>query len=185
MQPFFVTAANALAFQAVEACLRGDDAFRLVLLLGPRGSGKSALVRWAKAKAAAEADGRGAPAFEDPVAAPPRAGYPEGTRIVATLDPEAPFADELVARFRNAGGHVVSTVIEPELTEAVARDLAARLPLAIDDEAIALLVDKLRTPSVVAGALSRLKAEAALAGRERVDAVFVIRSLGPFLFPSR
>lgn len=183
MQPFFVTAANSLAFQAVEACLRGDPEYSLVLLLGPRGSGKSALVSWARAKAAAEPGA--APLWQDPLEAPPRAGYPEGARLVATLDTEAYFADELIARFRQAGGRIVSTVIEPELTEAVARELAAKLSLSIDDEALRLVVDRLRTPSIVNGALKRLQAEAALAGRGQIDSLFVIRTLGSFLFPSR
>lgn len=182
MEPFYVTAANALAFQAVEACLRGDAEYRLVLLLGPRGSGKSALVRWARAKAAGDAR---APVWQDPLEAPPRAGYAEGVRLVATLDTEAYFADELLARFRQAGGRVVSTVIEPELTEAVARELAAELALEIDDDALRLVVDKLRTPSIVNGALKRLQAEAALAGRGQIDSLFVIRTLGSFLFPTR
>jgi chromosomal replication initiation ATPase DnaA len=182
-QPFLVTPSNALAFRAVEACLRGDEEFRWVLLTGPRGAGKSALLRWAQTKAEGEA--LPAPRWEDPLRLSTLASIAEDTRLVATLQEDAPAYQATFEEFQRRGGRVFSMSLEIELTEAVARDTIAALGLDIDEEALRMLVDRLTVPSTVRGALQRLQAEAALAGRRRIDALFLIRSLGDYLFPSR
>jgi chromosomal replication initiation ATPase DnaA len=178
---YLITPANALAFHAVEACAGGDPAYRRVLLIGPRGSGKSALLEWGRMRAAE----RGvAVEISDPLKRLPPEGYGDA-HVLASIDAAAPGADLLSAGFAAAGGTLVSVVVEAELSEAVAREAAQGMPIAIDEEALRLLADRLRTPALVRGALHRLQAEAALAGRTSIDALFAIRTLGSFLYPAR
>lgn len=178
---YLFTPANALAFHAVEACASGDPEYAQVLLSGPRGAGKSALLAWARLRAAE----RGVPVVvADPLREVPAGGF-GGARLLAAVDPGAPGAAAFTSAFVAAGGRLVSVVVEAELSEAVARDTAAAMGLAIDDEALRLLADRLRTPALVRGALKRLQAEAALAGRGSVDALFAIRVIGAFLYPTR
>lgn len=182
-EPYLVSPANTLAFRAVEACLRGDEEFRLLLLTGPRGAGKTALMRWAQAKHSGDA--RFPLLCEDPLRQPLPEAYPAAARIIATLDEETPGFSEIMTAFQSRGGRILSLSLELELTEAVARETIASLGLEIDDEALRMLVDRLTIPAKVRGALLRLQAEAALQGRRRIDALFLIRSLGDFLFPPR
>lgn len=179
---FLVTPANNLAFRAVEACVKGDPQFRHVLLCGRLGSGKSALVRWAQARAHS---GPEAIEWQDPLHLPLPEKLTGVSRLVATLDDAYPEAGEVRAAFRIAGGHVISMVMETELVEALAREAALEGATPFDLELLSHLVERLKTPASVRGAIARLRAEAALAGVNQIDLLFALRVLGPFLYAPR
>ena len=181
--PFLVTPANQLVYHAVEACIRRDAHFRLVLICGESGAGKSALIRWARQKAS-ELGGT-VPRWEDPLALPIPEKYPGDLRLLASLNDRAPEAAAVRAAFQARGGQVFSMVVEPELTEAVARNMIQEMGMTLEQDALSLLVAKLQNPGLVSGALQRLRAEAALAGIQRIDTLFVIRALGNYLYPTR
>jgi chromosomal replication initiation ATPase DnaA len=180
---FLVTSSNELAFHAVEACVQRDPLFRRVLLVGEAGSGKTTLVQWARQKSASL--GGATPRWEDPLQLPLPASYPSDLRLVATLNSAMAGATAIRAAFQERGGQVFSLAIEPELTEAVAREMIRAAGMTLEQDALSMLVDKLGNPVLVRGALQRLRAEAALAGVGRIDCLFVIRTLGDFLYPLR
>lgn len=182
-QSFLVTPANDLAYHAVEACVQRDPQFRLVLVCGESGAGKSALIRWAREKAAGL--GGTVPRWEDPLKLPLPGAYPADLRLVASLNDTSPDAGAVRAAFQARGGQVFSMVVEPELTEAVARNMIQEMGMTLEQDALSLLVTKLQNPGLVSGALKRLRAEAALAGLNRIDTLFVIRALGNYLYPAR
>ncbi len=174
---FLVSPANQLAYQAVEAFLRGDADFARVLLVGPRGSGKTSLANWV-----ASMD-RAAPVF-DPLQPARLDDLARSARIFATYSSAEDDVTEVIERFRAVGGRTCSLVIEAELTEAVARNMANDLGIQIDDETVRLIVERMASPVLVRGALHRLRAEAALHGRQTIDNLFALRVLGGFLYPT-
>jgi len=175
---FFITPANALACEAVDAAIRGDAEFRLLLISGPRGSGKSSLVR----RAAEQLEGRFGVSLEDPLKRPLPEAYPEALRVIATVDESDPEASALIRGFQARGGHVVSLSVETELLVAVARAAAAEMELSIEPDVLALLVE-LKSAERIRGALRRLQAEAALRGVRSIDALLALRVLGDFIYP--
>jgi chromosomal replication initiation ATPase DnaA len=175
---FFVTPANALACEALDAAIRGDAEFRLLLLIGPRGAGKSSLLR----RAAERLAGVDGVSLEDPLKRPLPSQYPDRLRVIATLDEADPDASALLRGFQERGGHVASLTVETELLVAVARATAAEMDLSIEPDALSLLVE-LNSAERIRGALRRLQAEAALSGVRTIDALFALRVLGDFIYP--
>lgn len=178
---FLVTQANTLALQSAEACVKGDGYFRLLLICGPSGTGKSTLLRRMQRLAADR--GEAGLHWEDPLRTPVPAAYPKDMRLVATLNDGAPDAAALRRQFQECGGRVVSLVLEMELAHAVARETAATMSMVVHPEALDVLVERLHTPDRVRGALQRLEAEATLQGKREIDPLFALRALGEFLYP--
>ena len=178
---FLVTQANTLAFQSAEACVKGDPHFRLLLICGPSGTGKSTLLR--RLQRMADERSETGIRWEDPLCSPLPASYPDDIRLVATLNDEVPDAAELRRGFQDLGGRIVSLAMEMEVTVAVARETAAGISTAVHPEALNILVERLQTPDRVRGALLRLEAEAALQGKQEIDPLFALRALGEYLYP--
>lgn len=179
-QPFLVSAANTLALEVVEACVRGDAHFRRVLVTGPEGSGKSTLLAYARRLAGRHASEIH---FSDPLVWPRDGGDFPSVRVLATLADTAPSFRADLDRFCRLGGRIVSLALDAETVLAMARHEAAGLRLTVHPDALQLLVQRLQTPSRVRGALQRLQAEAVIGGRHQIDVLFVIRVLGDYLYP--